>query len=157
MSSSVPVIQGLSYNDMNKYKKFVEDINNFTLSYNKYIDACVANNNTCDGIDTADVKSKLKSFGVNPDGSLDSSGSLVNFKQIVDNNVPKENTFDLNNQLLKKRIEFKNEVQILTDANNSIEGDNITKMKATFYTNMLLYVGLGCVIYYSFHQITSSK
>jgi hypothetical protein len=153
---SIPVLKDLSSDDINKYNIFVEDINNFTLSYNNYINACVANS-TCDGIDSADVESKLKSFGVNPDGSLDQSGSLANYKQIVDKNLPKGNTFDLNNQLLEKRIELKNEVQILTDVNNSIEGDNITKMKATFYTNILLYVGLGCVMYYSFHQITSSK
>lgn len=154
---SMPVIEGLSNDDMTKYKNFVNDLNNFTLSYNKYIQDCNANNNTCTGVDNSDVKVKLNTLGVNSDGTLNPNGSLVNFQQVVNNNQITGNTFELNNELLKKRSELKSDIQILTDVENSIEGDYITKMKSSFYTNTLTYVGLACIIYYTFHQISSSK
>jgi hypothetical protein len=153
----MPFIEGLTNNDLSLYNNFVNQLQSFVLSYQSYISACKANNNTCVGVDSSDVVNKLNSLGINTDGSLDKNGSLAKYQDMINKNPVNGDTVSMNDELLKKKAQVKKETEILTNLDSSIEGDYKTKMNASYYTNTILYVALACFIYFSFYKISSAK
>lgn len=148
---SIPVIEGLNNDELSTYKNFAYQINDFAVNYNNYINACnEGNNNSCDII-----RNKLTALGIASNGDIDQNGSLATYKNIVNDHPVYEDTIALNKNLQKKKAELDENTKILTDLDNSIEGDYTAKLKSSFNTSTILYVTLACAIYFSFFKISS--
>jgi hypothetical protein len=153
----MPTIEGLTNDDLSAYNTFALQLDDFVATYQRYISACNKNNNTCVGVNSAEVTNKLRLIGVNPDGSLDPDGSLAKYKQIINSHQTTDDTVKRNKKLQQMRAETQQNTEILTDLENSIEGDYVIKQASSHYYNAILYVGLACTIYFTFYQISSAK
>jgi hypothetical protein len=156
----MPTIEGLTTNEVQSYTDLQKDIADFLTSYQAYIQACNSDNNNCKNVSTSDIDQKMVKLGINEDGTLVASGSLAKFKNIV--NDPShihanDDVTAMNAQLQKYRAEAREDNKILTDLNNSVEGDFVTKQNSHYYYNTIIYIGLASVLYFSFYQISSSK
>jgi hypothetical protein len=148
---SIPVIEGLTSDEKSLYKNFASQLDDFAVNYNNYINACNGGDNESCNI----IRNKLNKMGITNDGDIDANGTLASYQKMSNSHRVSEDTLNLNKILQKKKAELDENTKILTDLDNSIEGDHVSKMNSSFYTTTVLYVSLACIIYFSFYKISS--
>jgi hypothetical protein len=148
---SIPVIEGLDNSELSTYKNFASKLHDFAVNYNNYINECNGGNNTSCDI----IRSKLSALGIASNGDIDPNGALASYQNMINRHPVNDDTLVLNKNLQKKKAELNENTKILTDLDNSIEGDHTAKMKSSFNTNTILYVSLACAIYFTFFKISS--
>jgi len=144
---SMPIIEGLTNDELTTYNTFATQLDDFVATYQSYISACNRNNNTCIGVDASQIRTKLAALNV----------TLEKYQNVVKSHKETRDTLALNQELINIRAKTQEDTQILTDIENSIQGDQIIKQKSAHYTNAMLYVGLASVLYFTFYQISSAK
>lgn len=148
---SIPVIEGLTSDEKSLHKNFASQLDDFAINYNNYITACNGGDNaSCDII-----RNKLNRMGITNDGDIDPNGTLASYQNMTNRHRVSEDTLTLNKILQKKKAELNENTKILTDLDNSIEGDYVSKINSSFYTNTVIYITLACAIYFSFYKISS--
>jgi hypothetical protein len=157
---SIPIIEGLTQNTMDDYNQLLSDLNSFSVSYMNYISQCT--DNDCSQVPPSylsDLQSKLNNLGTFPNQPNAVSGSLTKFYTDVSNNYQQAATdpVALNKVLQQTRNQVNSEKQMLTDVQNSVAGDSYLKQRSSYYMNAALCVGAGCLLYYTFHQISTTK
>jgi hypothetical protein len=149
--TSIAVIKGLTSDEKLLYTNFAAQLDDFAVNYNNYITACNKGDNASCNI----IRNKLNAMGITNNGDIDTNGTLASYQNISNRNRVSQDTLSLNKNLQKKKAELDENTKILNDLDNSIEGDHVSKMNSSFYTNTVVYISLACVIYFSFYKISS--
>ena len=142
--NTLPTIEGLEYTSseiQNLYGKVVSDTQTFLTAYENYI-KCSNSNQNCS---SEDLKSKLDTV----------NASVSEFNEAVEKNGANENTFKLEEKLVKLRNEVEQKSKMLTDIKHSVAEDYVIKQESHYYYKMITSVVIACGLYFVFNQIDS--
>lgn len=160
--NSMPLIEGLnSSSNINElYAQFLSDLQAFFSSYQAYVNCNSTSGQKCD---TTVLMNNYYALVGNPSimtsgtDAVASQGSMINLQNAIADNPTNGDSVAMNAKLQNLRKEFDEKAAIITDVKNSAEGDYVLKQESDHYYKILISIAAGCVLYYTFFEISSSQ